>query len=84
MERLQVGLLGRADLDEAHHRPQNGFGDRLGINDVALVGLHVRLHELGRHDPHRVAEHLQLARKPPGAGNSAAKGDLIRVGFWAC
>ena len=43
---LQFELLGVLHVDESHSRPGDCFGDRFGIDGVALVGLDIRLHEL--------------------------------------
>lgn len=64
VERLQVDLLRRPHLHEAHGWPRYGLRDRLGVDQVVLVALHVRLHELRRHDAHRMAHRLKLARQP--------------------
>jgi hypothetical protein len=68
VERLRVDLIDALDLDEAHRGPCHGFGDGLGIQRVVLVGFDIRLHELRRDDPDRVAERLQFARQPLRAG----------------
>ena len=46
---------------EAHARALHGLATALGIGRVMLVGLHVRLHVLWRHQPYLVAELGQLA-----------------------
>jgi hypothetical protein len=64
MQRLQVDLIGAPDLDKAHRRTRDGLGDRLRVDDVVLVRLHVGLDEPGRDDPHRVTEGHDLACQP--------------------
>lgn len=54
VQRLHVELVVCLDRNEAHGRSTDCFGNRLGIDEVALVRLHVRLHVLGRDDPHLV------------------------------
>jgi hypothetical protein len=51
MQRLHIVGL---DRDEAHGRPTDDFGDRLGIDIVALVRLYVWLGVLGWNDSHLV------------------------------
>src|SRR5215218_4335844 len=51
---LRVELRLALQLDEAHGGPGRGFGDRLGIALVVLLGFDVGLHVLGRHQPHLV------------------------------
>jgi hypothetical protein len=55
-------LLGRLGRDESHVRPGNCLADRLGINGIILVPLHIRLHVGRRHQAHGVAKRLELAR----------------------
>jgi hypothetical protein len=55
MQRLHVQLFIGLDRHEAHPWPSNGFGDGLGIDEVALVGLHKRLHVLRRNEPNFMA-----------------------------
>jgi hypothetical protein len=43
-------LLRGLDRDEAHRGAGDGFADRLGIVRIRLVGLHIRPHELWRHE----------------------------------
>jgi len=52
VRRLHVELVIRLDGDKAHGWPGDCLADRLGIDEVALVRLHVRLHVLSRDDPH--------------------------------
>src|SRR5579862_2290658 len=52
---LQVQLLLSLDWNETHGRSLHGFGDRLGIDVIALVGFDVRLYVLRRHQSDVVA-----------------------------
>jgi hypothetical protein len=51
------------DRHEAHRRPCDSLSDRLRIDVVALVRLHVRLHILRRHQPHLMALFSQCPAK---------------------
>ena len=55
MQGLQVELIVRLDRNEAHVLPIYSFSNRFGIEEVVLVGLHIRLHELSRDQLHVVA-----------------------------
>jgi hypothetical protein len=48
-------------------QPLPGFADRLGVTGIGLSALHVRLDVGGRHQPHLMAEHSDLARPEMGA-----------------
>src|SRR5882672_2778718 len=52
MQGLQIQLVIGLDRHEAHRRPCDSLSDRLGIDVVALVRLHVGLHILGRNQSH--------------------------------
>src|SRR6516162_4967933 len=52
VQRLKVELVVGLDRHEAYTRTCDGFGNRFSIDVVVLVGLHIRLHVLGRHQPH--------------------------------
>jgi hypothetical protein len=64
MKGLQINLIRAAYCDKAHRRPRDSFGNRLGVDDVALVGFHVWLHELRRHNPDGVPKSHDLPRQP--------------------
>ncbi len=64
MQRLNIDLFGSLDLDEAHRRSRDGFGNRFRVDQVVLVALDVGLHELGPDDPDGVTEPLDLACQP--------------------
>ena len=49
---LQIQLVIALDRYEAHPRPPDRLRDRLGVDVVTLVGPHVGLHVLGRHQSH--------------------------------
>jgi hypothetical protein len=55
-------LLGRLGRDEPHIGPGDRFADCLGISGIVLVSFDVGLHVGRRHQPHSVAERLELAR----------------------
>src|ERR1700733_11809574 len=55
MHGLQVELVIGLDRNEAHVLPVHRLGDGLGIQEVVLVGLHKRLHELGGDQLHVMA-----------------------------
>src|SRR6201987_5778746 len=52
VQRLQVQLIVALDRHKAHRGTGYRFGDGFGIDVVILVGLHVRLHILCRHQAH--------------------------------
>jgi hypothetical protein len=52
MERLHIQLLLRLDRYKTHPRPSDRFGNRFRVDVVALVGLHIRLYVLRRHQAH--------------------------------
>src|SRR5262249_49502728 len=56
---LLLGLLSR---NEPHVCPSDRFADRLGVSRIVLVSLDVWLHVGWRHQPHGVAERLELTR----------------------
>src|SRR5260370_39581145 len=51
------------DGDEAHRWPCESLRDRLGIDVVALVRFHVRLHILRRYESHLVSLFPQCSAK---------------------
>ena len=51
MKRLQLELFIRFQRNAAHVRSPAGFGDRLRVVEVVLVGLQVRLHKLRGKNP---------------------------------
>ena len=55
MDGLQIELVIGLDRDEAHVLAFHGFGDRLCVHEVVLVGLYERLHKLGCNQPHIMA-----------------------------
>jgi hypothetical protein len=55
MDRLQVQLIIRLDRNKTHVLALDGLGDRLRIDEVVLVRLHKRLHELSCDQPHVMA-----------------------------
>ncbi|EEW61171.1 hypothetical protein SCH4B_0112 [Ruegeria sp. TrichCH4B] len=50
MQHLQIDLMRLLYPDEPHRRSGRSFRDRLGIDNVVLVRLHVELDELSRDD----------------------------------
>jgi hypothetical protein len=46
MDRLQIQLVIRLDRNKAHVLAIDCLGDSFGIDEIVLVGLHERLHEL--------------------------------------
>lgn len=52
-------LIFGLDCDEPHARALGGFPDCGGISRIVLVRLHERSYELGRYEPHVVAESCQ-------------------------
>jgi len=52
MPRLHVELSLPLDRNKTPPRPLHRFGDRFRIQVVTLVGLHLRLHVLRRHQSH--------------------------------
>ena len=62
MERQTALLLGRLGCDEPHVRPGDRFADRLRVRGIVLLPFDVGLHVGRRHQPHSVAERLELPR----------------------
>src|SRR6266436_4613257 len=60
---LQIQLVIGLDRHKAHGRSCDSLGDRLGIDVVALIGFHVRLHILRRYQPHFVSLFPQCSAK---------------------
>src|SRR5260370_27959592 len=60
---LQIQLVISLDRHETHRRPCDSLRDRLGIDVVALVRFHVRLHILRRYQPHLVSLFPQCSAK---------------------
>jgi hypothetical protein len=52
---LEIKLVVCLDRDETHVLSVDSFGDRFRIEEVVLVGLHKRLHELSRNQLHVLA-----------------------------
>src|SRR5260370_13892237 len=63
MQRLHIQLVIGFDRHEAHGWPSDSLGDRLSIDIVALVRLHVGLHILCRYQPHLVSLFPQCPAK---------------------
>ncbi len=61
VQRLQVELVLRLQVDEAHRRAGRRLRDALGVAVVVLLRLDVRPHIFGRHQPNRVS----LPRQQP-------------------
>jgi hypothetical protein len=61
MQHQQRLLRLALDRNEPHARSLDGLTTALGIRGIVLVGLHIRLHVLRRHEPHLVAELGQFA-----------------------
>ena len=68
MNGLQIELVIGLDGDEAHVLAFHGFGDRLCIHEVVLVGLYERLHKLGCNQPHIMALLPQRASEEMRSG----------------
>ncbi len=68
--KLAVQLVIGLDRHKAHRRPCYRLGDRFRIEEIAFVGLHVRLHILRRYQPHLMAPFAQCRPRkcaPPQA-----------------
>src|SRR5882724_4854683 len=63
MQGLHIQLLISLDRHKAHRRPCDSLSDRLGIDIVALVCLHVRLHILRWNQPHFMSLFPQSSAK---------------------
>lgn len=61
-------LLGVLHRHKAHARALHRLADRLGIVAVVLVILAIGLHELRRHQAHRVPQGRELSRPVVAAG----------------
>ncbi len=74
--RLQIELVICLDRHEPHVLPIDCLGDRFGIQEVVLVRLYKRLHELRRNQLHVVALFSQGAAQEvrAGAGFQARSG----------
>jgi hypothetical protein len=55
-------LLDRFERDKSHVGSSDCLADRFRIPRIVLVALHLRLHELRRHQFDRVTERAELAR----------------------
>src|SRR5271170_142154 len=62
MQRQAALLLLRLGRNEPHVRPGDRLADRLGVNSIVLVPLHIGLHIGWRHQAYGVAKRLELAR----------------------
>ena len=67
MHRLQIELVIGLDRDEPHVLALYGLGDSLRVHEIVLVGLHKRLHELRRDQPHLVTLLLQGSTEKVGS-----------------
>src|ERR1700688_4992216 len=63
MQGLHVQLVISLDRHETHRRPCDSLSDRLGIDIVALVRFHVRLHVLRRNQSHLVSPFPKCSAK---------------------
>src|SRR6202043_2600686 len=63
MQGLHIQLVISLDRHETHRRTCDSLSDRLGIDIVALVRLHVRLHILRRNQSHLVSLLPQCSAK---------------------
>jgi hypothetical protein len=70
MQRLQIQLFFGLDRHKSHSRSLHRFGDRFRIQEVTLVGLHIRLHVLRRHQSHFMP---LLAQRPTEKVRSTAR-----------
>jgi len=59
MHRQDRLLLDALHWHKAHVRSAHRLADRFGIGDIVLVCLHVRLHKLRCHQPHRMTTAMQ-------------------------
>ena len=59
-------------------RPVHCFGNRLGIDEIALVGLHERLYILCRNQPHFMALPAKSLAQKMRARASFPSGELAR------
>ena len=62
MEHQAALLLGRLGRDEPHVRPGDGLADGLRISGIVLVPFDIGLHVGWWHQPHGMAQRLELAR----------------------
>src|SRR5246127_5530963 len=70
VQRLHIQLLVGLDRHKPHRGTAHRFGDRFGINEVVLVGLHERLHVLCRHQAHLMPLFAQSPAKEMGPSAS--------------
>src|SRR5271156_1876806 len=52
VQRLHIELVVGLDRNKAHGRSTDGFGNRFGVDKVALIRLYVGFHVLSRDDTH--------------------------------
>ena len=78
MPGLQIQLLIGLDRHETHRRPCDRLSDRLGIDVIALVRFHVRLHILRRYQSRFVSLFPQGSSKKmrTSAGFHANQSDV--------
>ena len=62
MQRQATLLLARLGRHKPHIRSGDRLADRLGVNRIVLMPLHIGLHVGRRHQANGVAECLQFAR----------------------
>jgi hypothetical protein len=55
-------LISILDRYKPHIGSSNGFADGFGVRCVRFIGLYIRLHELRRHELHRMSLGLQPSR----------------------
>jgi hypothetical protein len=73
-------LLGCLDCHKPHARPAHRLADRFRIGRVVLVALEVGLDVLRRHQPHLVAQRLQLPRPVVRRGTRLQPDQAARQG----
>jgi len=78
MERLKINLVLGFDGNKAHVLSRHRLGDGFRVEEVVLVRLHVRLHELGRDQSHVVA--LAAQSRADEVCSRAANQRALQVG----
>src|SRR5436190_4195879 len=79
MEHQAALLLGRLGWHKPHAGPGHRFADGLCVSGVILLSFDVGLDVSGRHQPHRVAQSLELTRPMMRRGRSGLAATSART-----
>ena len=84
MNRLQIELIIRLDLHEAHVLALDCFDDPFGIDKIVLVRLHEKLHKLSRDRPDILPLLPQRGTEEESAGRSTGEGRMFAINVRSC